>query len=88
MVVFFPLISLVLPFKLTVFIYTTFTLNISNKQDRENSTVFAYMHSNYLLACQKINHKKIRQIIWKIRATKIVLATGSIERFLTFDNND
>ena len=46
------------------------------------------MHSNYLLACQKINNEKIRQIIWKIRAKKVVLATGSIERFLTFDNND
>ena len=32
--------------------------------------------------------KKLRQIIWKIRAKKVVLATGSIERFLTFDNND
>ena len=30
----------------------------------------------------------IRQIIWKIRAKKVILATGSIERFLTFDNND
>ena len=44
--------------------------------------------NNYLLACQKVNHEKIRQIIWKIRAKKVVLATGSIERFLTFDNND
>ena len=46
------------------------------------------MHNNYLLACQKINNKNLRQIIWKIRAKKVVLATGSIERFLTFDNND
>jgi sarcosine oxidase subunit alpha len=46
------------------------------------------MQSNYLLACQKINQKSIRQVIWKIRAKKVVLATGSIERFLTFNNND
>jgi len=62
--------------------------NKNNLKIIKNSTVFAYMHSNYLLACQKINHEKIRQIIWKIRAKKVVLATGSIERFLTFDNND
>ena len=30
----------------------------------------------------------IWKIMWKIRAKKVVLATGSIERFLTFDNND
>ena len=62
--------------------------NKDNLKIIKNSTVFAYMHSNYLLACQKIKHEKIRQIIWKIRTTKVVLATGSIERFLTFDNND
>ena len=54
----------------------------------ENTSVFAYMHFNYLLACQKINFSDTKQIIWKIRAKKVVLATGSIERFLTFNNND
>jgi len=53
-----------------------------------DTTVFAYMHHNYLLACQKINNSNIRQIIWKIRAKKVVLATGSVERPLTFHNND
>ena len=60
----------------------------SNLKIIKNTTVFAYMHSNYLLASQKINKKNLRQIIWKIRAKKVVLATGSIERFLTFHNND
>ena len=46
------------------------------------------MHSKYLLASQKTNNKNLRQIIWKIRAKKVILATGSIERFLTFNNND
>ena len=62
--------------------------NLNNLKIIKNSTVFAYMHSNYLLACQKINQKNLRQIVWKIRAKKVVLATGSIERFITFDNND
>ncbi len=54
----------------------------------KNTSVFAYMHYNYILACQNYNYKNIRQIIWKIRAKKVVLATGSIERPLIFNNND
>ena len=61
----------------------------------KSTTLFAYMHYNYLLAIQDINplaglkrKNNIRQIIWKIRAKKVILATGSIERPLTFDNND
>ena len=61
----------------------------------KSTTLFAYMHYNYLLAIQDINpsnglkkQNNIRQIIWKIRAKKVILATGSIERPLTFDNND
>ena len=61
----------------------------------KSTTLFAYMHYNYLLAIQDINpidglkrNNNIRQIIWKIRAKKVILATGSIERPLTFDNND
>ncbi len=53
-----------------------------------NTTVFAYMHHNYLLASQKLKKQNVRQIIWKIRAKKVVLATGSIERPLVFHNND
>ena len=44
----------------------------SNLKIIKNTTVFAYMHSNYLLASQKINKKNLRQIIWKIRAKKVV----------------
>ena len=59
-----------------------------------STTLFAYMHNNYLLALQNLdplvppNEKKIRQIIWKIRAKKVILATGSFERPLIFNNND
>ena len=31
---------------------------------------------------------KIRQRLWKIRAKKVIIATGSIERPLIFNNND
>ena len=61
----------------------------------KSTTLFAYMHYNYLLAIQDLNpsdglnrKNNIRQIIWKIRAKKVILATGSIERPITFDNND
>ena len=60
-----------------------------------DTTLFAYMHYNYLLAIQDLQPNKgkdkensIRQIVWKIRAKKVILATGSIERPLTFNNND
>ncbi len=54
----------------------------------KNTCVFAYMHHNYLLACQNLDYSDVRQIIWKIRSKKVILATGSIERPLTFHNND
>jgi len=60
-----------------------------------STTLFAYMHYNYLLAIQdlqpntgKDKTNSIRQVVWKIRAKKVILATGSIERPLTFNNND
>ncbi len=59
-----------------------------------STTLFAYMHNNYLLAFQNVdplvspNERNIRQIIWKIRAKKVILATGSFERPLIFNNND
>ena len=72
--------------------------NLKNKDNIKiikSTTLFAYMHYNYLLAIQDIDlhdgfkrKNNIRQIIWKIRAKKVILATGSIERPLTFDNND
>ena len=60
-----------------------------------STTLFAYMHYNYLLGIQDIDpsrgnnkNNSIRQVLWKIRAKKVILATGSIERPITFNNND
>ncbi len=68
---------------------------LKNVKIISSTTLFAYMHYNYLLAIQDLQPNKskdkknsIRQIIWKIRAKKVILATGSIERPLTFNNND
>ena len=68
---------------------------LNNVRIITNTTLFAYMHYNYLLAIQDLQPNKgidkaksIRQVVWKIRAKKVILATGSIERPLTFPNND
>ena len=69
--------------------------NSKNIEIITSTTLFAYMHYNYLLAIQDLEpdrgiakNNEIRQVIWKIRAKKVILATGSIERPLTFNNND
>ncbi|MDC0233068.1 sarcosine oxidase subunit alpha family protein [Pelagibacteraceae bacterium] len=68
---------------------------LNNVKIITNTTLFAYMHYNYLLAIQDLQPNEgidkansIRQVVWKIRAKKVILATGSIERPLTFPNND
>ena len=69
--------------------------NYSNVKIISNTTCFAYFHYNLLLAIQDLEPEKglnktheIRQRIWKIRSKKVVLATGSIERPIIFNNND
>ncbi len=63
----------------------------------KNRTSLAAFHGyNYLLARENLTDhlnanerkNKIRQRLWKIRAKKVVIATGSIERPLIFNNND
>ncbi len=60
------------------------------------TSVAAYHNYNYLIMMQNLtdhlgeNDKKnkIRQRLWKVRAKKVILATGSIERTMIFDCND
>jgi len=60
------------------------------------TSVAAYHNYNYLIMIQNLtdhlneNDKKnkIRQRLWKVRAKKVILATGSIERTMIFDCND
>ena len=63
----------------------------------KNRTSLAAFHGyNYLLARENltdhlsINERKgkVRQRLWKIRAKKVIIASGSIERPLIFSNND
>ncbi len=70
--------------------------NIKNLEIKTRTSVAAFHGYNYLLArenltdhLQKKNKQnKIRQRLLKIRAKKVILATGALERPLVFNNND
>ncbi|SNY93540.1 sarcosine oxidase subunit alpha [Cohaesibacter sp. ES.047] len=61
-----------------------------------NTNVFGYYDQNYLMAVEKrLDHTgevsspdNCRQRLWHIRASKVILATGSHERPLVFGDND
>ncbi len=69
---------------------------LKNLTIKNRTSVAAYHGYNYLLARESLTDHlpdekkkdKIRQRLWKIRAKKVVIATGSIERPLIFNNND
>ncbi len=70
--------------------------NYKNIKILNRTSVAAYHNYNYLIMMQNLsdhlNEKerkgKIRQRLWKVRAKKVILATGSIERPMIFDCND
>ena len=69
---------------------------LKNLEIKTRTSVAAYHGYNYLLARENLtdhlskNEKqnKIRQRLLKIRAKKVIVATGSLERPLIFNNND
>ena len=70
--------------------------NIENLEIKTRTSVAAYHGYNYLLARENLTdhlpknekNKKVRQRLLKIRAKKVIVATGSLERPLVFNNND
>ena len=60
------------------------------------TTVLAHFHHNYVLMAERVtDHDPLlaaaglpRQRLWKVRARRIVLAAGAIERPIVFANND
>ncbi len=73
------------------------TLNsFKNLTIKTRTSLAAYHSYNYLLARENLTDhlnlkerkNKIRQRLWKIRAKKVIIATGAIERPLIFNNND
>ena len=69
---------------------------LSNLEIKTRTSVAAYHGYNFLLARENLtdhlnkNEKKgkIRQRLLKIRAKKVIIATGSLERPMIFNNND
>jgi sarcosine oxidase subunit alpha len=69
---------------------------LDNLEIKTRTSVAAYHGYNYLLArenltdhlCKKEKQNKVRQRLLKIRAKKVIVATGSLERPLVFNNND
>ena len=55
-----------------------------------SSTVVAVHDHNTVLAVQQVNGgtARLREVLWKIRPTRVVLATGAAERPLVFPDND
>ena len=70
--------------------------NNKNIMILNRTSVAAYHNYNYLIMMQNLSDHlsekekkgKIRQRLWKVRAKKVILATGSIERPMVFDCND
>ena len=60
------------------------------------ATALGYYDHNYLTVLERRTdhmphrerHGRVRQRLWKVRATQVVLATGAHERPLVFGNND
>ena len=69
---------------------------INNLEIKTRTSVAAFHSYNYLLARENLTDhlnkeekkNKVRQRLLKIRAKKVIIATGSIERPLIFNNND
>ena len=69
---------------------------IDNLEIKTRTSVAAYHGYNFLLARENLTdhlpheskENKIRQRLLKIRAKKVIIATGAIERPLIFNNND
>ena len=70
--------------------------NYENLEVKTRTSVAAYHGYNFVLARENLTdhieiskrENKIRQRLLKIRAKKVITATGSIERPLIFNNND
>ena len=69
---------------------------LDNLEIKTRTSVAAYHGYNYLLARENLTdhlskdekENKVRQRLLKIRAKKVIIATGSLERPLIFNNND
>lgn len=52
------------------------------------TTALGWYDDNFVAAVERLDAGPVEQRLWKIRAARLVLATGAIERPLVFDDND
>jgi sarcosine oxidase subunit alpha len=52
------------------------------------TTAAGYYDHNFVTALEEVDDAALRQRLWKIRATRVVLACGAFERPLLFGGND
>ncbi len=70
--------------------------NYQNLIIKNRTSIAAYHGYNYLLAKENLTdhlskdkkNNTIRHRLWKIRADKVIIATGAVERPMVFNNND
>ena len=70
--------------------------NCKNLVIKNRTSIAAYHGYNYLLAKENLTdhlsedkkNNTIRHRLWKIRADKVIIATGAVERPMVFNNND
>ena len=69
---------------------------MSNLLILNRTTVVGHYHHNYLMAHERVGEHDPAQLVagaprqrlWKIRAKQVIMATGALERPITFANND
>jgi sarcosine oxidase subunit alpha len=70
--------------------------NLENVTLLKRTTAIGYYDQNFLTAVERVNNhlgphadlQEPRERLWRIRAKRVVLASGAIERPLVFANND
>ncbi|MFZ1726066.1 MAG: sarcosine oxidase subunit alpha family protein [Albidovulum sp.] len=63
--------------------------DMPNVTHLQNSTVWAYREHNLLCVNERNpDHPTVLERNWRVRAKRVVIATGAIERTLVFSNND
>ncbi|MFL2787392.1 MAG: glycine cleavage T C-terminal barrel domain-containing protein [Paracoccaceae bacterium] len=62
---------------------------MTNVAHMQNSTAWAYREHNLVMVNQReVDNSSIIERSWRVRAKKVIIATGAIERSLVFANND
>ena len=62
---------------------------MTNVAHMQNSTAWAYREHNLVIVNQReVDNSSIIERSWRVRAKKVIIATGAIERSLVFANND